>query len=505
MKRDGNTISLWQEISMPILSQSSASDIYDVIIAGGGITGITTAYLLQKAGKKCLVLEAKEVGFGTTGGTTAHINNFFDAQYNQVISDFGEDHAKLLAQTGPEVITLIKQIVTEYTIDCNFEECASVVFSRDDDEAKELEKMFEATLKVGIPAEKMEVNAFPIPFQTAIKIEGQAQFHPLKYLKALSEAFVAQGGTILTGEMVTEVKEKDNKVAVQTNSATYEAQDFIWATHTVPNINRMNFLVAPYRSYVLAFTLKSGEYPDAQAEDMGDPYHYYRTQETEGQKYILVGGEDHKTGHETHPEQCFSNLEENIRQYFHVDKITNRWSSQYYRPADGLPFIGKEPGQQHLFWATGYDGNGITFGSLSGIILSDLILKGESKYEKLFDPSRLNVKAGAIDTLKESADAVFHLIADKFTAKKLNSLNEIQKEEGKTISYEGKTISVYRDAAGELHAVKSACTHMGGNVNWNAAEKTWDCPCHGARYSIDGIVLNGPATKNLEQVDMKKG
>lgn len=503
MKRDGENKSLWQNVQMPATNPGNSNIQYDVIIAGAGITGITAGYLLQKSGKKCLIIESENIGFGTTGGTTAHINTFYDAQYDQVINDFGKDKAQLLAQTGPEVIQQIKSIVDELHIDCEFENRDSYVFSLNEDQTKKLDKMFKATKQVGIPTQKVSQNPFPIPFEAIIKIEGQAQFHPTKYIKAVGEEFIKMGGTILLGEKVTEVSEKDNKLNIQTSKSNHQATDFIWATHVVPNINRMNFLAAPYRSYVLAFTLKSGDYPKAQGADMSEPYHYYRSQEIDGKQFVIAGGEDHKTGHEEDPEACFTKLENYVRKYFDIDEITNKWSSQFYTPVDGLPFIGKEPGQDHIFWATGFDGNGMTFGTLSAMMISDFILQRENKYEKLFDPSRFNVGASFADTLKENADAVFHLIKDKFTAEKIDSLSEIKKDEGKTVSLDGKTMSVYRDPEGLLHAVTSACTHMGGNVGWNDTEKSWDCPCHGARFSIEGKVLNGPATKDLEKINLE--
>ena len=500
MKRDGQNRSLWQNVQTPETLTTNSNSQYDVIIAGAGITGITAGYLLQKMGKNCLIIEAENIGFGTTGGTTAHINTFYDAQYDKVISDFGEEKANLLAQTGPEVIQQIKNIIQELNIDCGFNSRDSYVFSLNEDQTKKLNKMFDATKQVGLQIERVTENPFPIPFDAIVKIGGQAQFHPTKYIKAVSEAFIKMGGTILQGEKVTKVSEKEEVLTIETSHSKYNATDFIWATHVVPNINRMNFLAAPYRSYVLAFTLKSGNYPHAQGADMDEPYHYYRTQEIDGKQYVIAGGEDHKTGHEDDPAACFTKLENYVKKYFDIDEITNRWSSQFYTPVDGLPFIGKEPGQKHIYWATAYDGNGMTFGTLSAMMISEMIFQKENKYEKLFDPSRFNVAAGFTDTLKENADAVFHLIGDKFRADKIDSLSEIKNDEGKTVSYDGKTMSIYRDTNGKLFAVSSACTHMGGNVGWNDTEKSWDCPCHGARFDIEGKLLNGPAIMNLEKI-----
>lgn len=502
MERDGANRSLWQSVEMPAFFADSTNKDYDVIIAGAGITGITAGYLLQKAGKKCLIIEAENFGFGTTGGTTAHINTFYDANYDKVIKDFGEEKAKLLAETGPEVIRQIKTIIEENSIDCGFADRTSYVFSLDKKQTGELEDVFEATKKVGLPTEEVTETPFPIPFIKAIKIEGQAEFHPTKYISAVGDAFLALGGTIMENEMVTAVTEGGDSAKVITDKNEYNTGNFIWATHVIPNINRMNFLAAPYRSYAIAFTLNSGEYPEALGEDLSVPYHYYRSQEIDGKKYVIAGGEDHKTGHEEDAEKHFEALETYVRQYFDVAEVTHRWSSQFYTPGDGLPFIGKAPVEHHVFWATGYDGNGMTFGTLSAMIISDIILGKGSKYEELFSPARFNVKAGLVDTVKESADAVFHLIKDKFTARKIDSLDEIPLGSGDTVSLEGKTMSVYRDELGTVHAVESACTHMGCNVAWNNTEKSWDCPCHGARYDIRGVVLNGPTTKNLKKIDL---
>ncbi len=400
------------------------------------------------------------------------------------------------------MIAQIKSIISENNIVCEFEERDSYVFSLDKEQTKKLDKMYEANEKVGIPTERVSTNPFPIPFDTIIKIKDQAQFHPLQYIQGVSAEFLKMGGTISLGKKVTHVSEKDKMVEVKTENSTYKTPNFMWATHVVPKMNRMNFIAAPYRSYVLAFTLQSNDYPKAQGADMEEPYHYYRTQEIEGKKYLIAGGEDHKTGQEENPNARFVNLENYVRQYFDVDEITHRWSSRFYTPTDGLPFIGKSPGDEHIFWATGFDGNGITFGTLSAMMITDLINGKENKYEKLFSPARLNVKAGIFDILKENADAVFHLIADKFTAEKIENLAQIKNGEGKTVSLDGKTMSLYRDESGKLFAVKSACTHMGGNVGWNETEKSWDCPCHGARFDIEGKVLNGPATLDLEKIEL---
>ncbi|RQP14953.1 MAG: FAD-dependent oxidoreductase [Chryseobacterium sp.] len=500
MKRDGFNKSLWQTIPGPKFKPSANHDHYDVIIAGGGITGVSLAYRLQKHGKKCLLLEAREIGFGTTGGTTAHINNYFDAEYQDVISDFGEDKARLLAEVGPDVLDFIRENISDNDIECEFDIRPAYEFSTDEKQNKQLDDFYSATEKVGIPISWVDSMPFPLPFIRIVRIEGQGQFHPLKYVSALAEAFVKAGGEILTHSRVESVEEKDEAVIVKTANSVFTADNFVWATHLPPGINRMDFFNAPYRSYAIAVKLKSGEYPKAQAADMAEFYYYYRSQEIDGEQYLIVGGEDHKTGHETDTQQCFANLEAHVRQYFDVDKVAYMWSSQYYQPNDELPFIGKMPGDKNIYVATGFYGNGITFGSASALVISDLILAGESKYEELFDPSRIKPVAGFTETVKENADVVFKFIKDKITADKLESLKELKNGEGRVVKFDGENIAAYRDENGTLHALNSTCTHVGCTVNWNDTERSWDCPCHGARYDLDGNVLTGPAVKGLERL-----
>jgi Rieske Fe-S protein len=253
----------------------------------------------------------------------------------------------------------------------------------------------------------------------------------------------------------------------------------------------------------MAITLKDKKYPQALGYDMCDPYHYYRSQKTGSKEYLIAGGEDHKTGHEENTEQCFRNLESYVRKYFDVDTIAYKWSSQYYVPADGLPYIGHLPGnRENIYCATGFNGNGMIFGTLSGSILCDLIVKGKSKYKDLFSPARVKPVAGFTNFIKEAADVVGHLIGDKFTAESISLLADIAAGEAKVVQYEGHTLALYKDENHNMHAVNSACTHIKCTVGWNSVEKSWDCPCHGSRFSFDGTMLTAPARKDLEKLDL---
>ena len=503
MNRDGATESLWQSVpGNKLYASFSQGQQFDVVIIGAGITGMSTALTLQQAGKKCIVLEASNIAFGTSGGTTAHLNTFFDSTYDEVISNFGEDSAKLLATAGKEAMQIIKDNIAIHKIDCGYGDRTGYVFSVEEKQNKGLEKLVEATQKVGLPFDFINDSPFPVPYIKIAAIENQAQFHPVEYIIGLANAFVSNGGIIIENCRVTGIEENEI-LTVQTSLGQVKAHHAVYATHIPPGVNILHFRNAPYRSYAIAVTLKDNKYPQALGYDMCDPYHYYRSQEVNGKQYLIAGGEDHKTGHEENTDKCFRNLESYVRKYFDVDSVAYRWSSQYYVPTDGLPYIGHLPGnRENIYCATGFNGNGMTFGTLSGKILSDLIVNGENEYKELFNPARVKPIAGFMNFVKEAADVVGHFIGDKISTEKLNSLADLAAGEAKVVQYEGHTLALYKDENHNIHAVNSACTHIKCTVGWNSAEKSWDCPCHGSRFSYDGTMLTAPARKDLEKIEV---
>jgi Rieske Fe-S protein len=233
---------------------------------------------------------------------------------------------------------------------------------------------------------------------------------------------------------------------------------------------------------------------------MQEPYHYVRTHTINGEKLLLVGGNDHKTGHED-AEKSFADLEEYIREYYDVDAVKYKWSSQYYVPVDGLPYVGQLPfAADGIYCATGYNGNGMMLGSVSGEILADLVSGKENPFADLFSPSRLKPIDGFMEFVKENADVAYHFVKDRVNIKETDTLKNLQPGTGKVVEVDGEMVAAYRDEQGEIHALNPVCTHAKCIVNWNGAEKSWDCPCHGARYDIDGTVLTGPATRALEPI-----
>lgn len=506
MKRDGARTSLWQDGTPNYMAkvQPAGSRQFDVVIVGGGITGITTALQLQRSGLSCVVVEAHQLCFGTSGGTTAHLNNFFDTTYDQVKSSFGEEDAQLLAKAATRALELYRNNIETYSIDCGYAQKDGFVYAQDEAQEKELEKMLEASKQVGIDVSYTDRIPVPFEFRKAIVYHEQAQIHPARYVYALAKAFEEAGGVILQDCSVSGFT-GDKDLEVETSKGTIRSKALIWATHIPPGINLLHFRCAPYRSYAMAVTLKNGAYPDGLAYDLYDPYHYFRTQEVDGKQYLIAGGEDHKTAHEENTEACFSRLEAFVLQHFDVEEVAFKWSSQYFEPADGLAYIGHLPGNpDNVFVATGFGGNGMTYSHIAAITLTELFVHGKSDYASLFSPDRLKPVAGFSNFVKENADVVKQFVGKFFSSEKLQALADLAPGEAKVVKYEGESLALYKDENGQLHAVNPTCTHAKCSVGWNTAEKSWDCPCHGARYTMDGEVLTGPANRPLEQVSLEQ-
>src|SRR5918993_40986 len=476
MNRDGACTSIWQ---------TTAQESYQSTTAGGNV-----------------VYEVIIIGAGLTGGTTAHLNTFYDNPYYTIIKDFGEENARLIAQGARSAIGLIKSNINTYHIDCDFEEKEGYLFALNEKQNKELEEIVAAANKLEVAMEFTVQNPFPIPHLKVARVPGQAQFHPIKYLSGMLTAYTAAGGTLVEHCRVTDIKGGDI-LEIQTSLGLVKARNSIYATHIPPGVNVLHFRNAPYRSYALGIKLKDDEYPMALGYDMNEPYHYYRTQHVNGQNYLIVGGEDHKTGHEENTEANFRRLESHVRTYFRVEEIAFRWSSQYYEPADGLPYIGTLPGHgNNMYVATGYGGNGMIYGTLAGLILSNMLINGKSIYERLLNPSRIKPIAGFSNFVKEGADVVKQLVKKVFPAEQLKELSALANGEARVVKYDGHVMGLYKDEQGELHAVNNTCPHTKCSVGWNAAEKTWDCPCHGSRFTYEGKLLTAPAVSDLQKVDL---
>ena len=501
INRDGTNASLWQKTSPAYRSTNKPAKnaVYDVIIVGGGITGVATGLRLQESGLKCIILEAKNLCFGTTGGTTAHINTLLDNPYTMIASNFGKENAKRVASAAKDAVALIKKNIRQHSIDCSFEGVTAYLFSQNKQQTKELEDIFAATKDAGLPISYTQKLPFETTFDKAVKVAGQGKFHPVRYVYGLAKAFEEAGGVIVQNARVLSVDNSD-PLLIKTNRSSFRGKLAIYATHTPLGINLLHLRLQPYRSYAMAVTLRDKKYPEDLAYDMYDPYHYYRSQEIDGKKYLIVGGYDHKTGKREDTETCFTDLEALIRKKFNVAAVLARWSSQYFEPADGLPYIGYLPGAgKKVLVATGFGGNGMTYSHVAALVLAAIVKRKKSDYTSLFDPGRIKPVAGFKSFVSQNVEVVKNFMSKIFSSDKIEGFSEIKPGEARIVSYEKENLAVYKDENGNVSAVNPACAHMKCTVAFNPSELSWDCPCHGARYAVNGEVLTGPASHDLER------
>ncbi len=495
---DQATKSYWLEWKAKSKSSSLRKKAQvDVAIVGGGITGLSVALHLKQAGKTVAVIDERSICSGETANTTAHITEILDIRYHQIQSDFGKSEALEVAEACRTANNLISERVKELKIDCDFESVPGYLYTENRRQVRMLEKELSACIDVGISA-RWE-DSVPVPFKTkgAFRVENQAQFYPRKYCMALAEQIQGDGSYIFENTLAYKMKDGE-PCRVETTHGVVIAKDIVLATH-YPSNNRFSMVakIAAYRSYVIATYLNDFPAVKGLYWDTEDPYHYIRSF---GDIWI-IGGEDHKTGKSENTYENFNNLLKFTEAHFGIRAITNYWSGQIIESVDGLPYIGLNPGSKHTYIATGFRGNGMTFGSLSGILISDLILKQENRWAQLFSPSRFKLLASVYDMVYENVDYPLCMIQDHLlrrNTEKEDAISGLQSQEGCVVHRNGKEVAVYRDENSELHAVSAICPHMGCQVHWNRAEKSWDCPCHGSRFSAKGKLLHGPATSGLK-------
>ncbi|HEX2121882.1 MAG TPA: FAD-dependent oxidoreductase [Thermoanaerobaculia bacterium] len=474
----------------------------DVAIIGAGITGLTAALLLAERGRSVAVVEKETVAAGETGNTTAHITAAIDARYHYVRRKYSVDDARLVAEASRASIEMIAGLVAKHSIDCHFRRVPGYLYTEKRKYVAELKSEAAAAREAGLDARWSEDVPLPFEIRGAVVFENQAQFHPGEYLAALASLVVAAGGKIYERTPATDVKEGSPCVVVA-ESGLVRARSVFMATNVpIAGFTQIHTMAAPYRTYALAFEA-GGEHPDGLFWDTADPYHYTRWQETDAGTFLIVGGEDHRVGEEEDTEGAFARVLSYAREYFRVKKPRYRWSGQVIEPHGGLPLIG---GSDHIYISTGYAGQGMTFGTVGAMLVADLITGVENPWQDVFSHTRVRPHMTAREFLTENLQFPKHLIADRLTAHDVEGKSpvDVRSGEAKILEIDGKKVAVYRDGGGALHSVSPVCTHMKCDVAWNDAERTWDCPCHGSRFTPDGDVLNGPAREPLERVSLEE-
>jgi glycine/D-amino acid oxidase-like deaminating enzyme/nitrite reductase/ring-hydroxylating ferredoxin subunit len=507
----GANISYWIDSTEPISFTPLTQDIVtDVVIIGGGISGLSIAYCLCKAGKSVVVIEDGYLGSGETGRTTAHIVNALDDHYSEIETKLGKAESKLAAESHTEAINFIDRVVKEESIDCDFIRIDGYLFLHPSDKIKTLEDELDATHRAGIPTVLMpDVPGASAP-GPCLRFPNQAQFHPMKYIKGLAKAITRLGGKIFTETHADNIT-KENVTA---NGHTVTAKDIVVATNTpINDLVTIHTKQHPYRTYVIGALLpKQSIQPglwwdtgDMDSKWVNDPYHYARLQPYNEQfNLLIVGGEDHKTGQaeeENIPEEDrYKNLISWTRKHFPMTTdIIYHWSGQVMEPVDSLAFIGKNPGDKNIYIATGDSGNGMTHGTISGMLIADLIQGIPNPWADIYDPSRITVKAAG-SFIKEASNMAAQYL-DLLTPGDIKTINELKPNEGAIMRLGIKKAAVYRDEVNTIHAFSAICPHLGCVVQWNGSEKSFDCPCHGSRFTCQGKVVNGPALTDLKEIE----
>jgi glycine/D-amino acid oxidase-like deaminating enzyme/nitrite reductase/ring-hydroxylating ferredoxin subunit len=505
---NGESTSVWMATPDTRAEPQLTSDLEtEVCIIGAGIAGMTTGYLLARAGRRVIVLDDGPAAGGETCRTTAHLVNAPDTYFIELERLHGEDKARLAAESHAAAIDKIEEIARREKISCNFRRLDGYLYSEQDEPTETLESELKAAHRAGLKDVEI-IDRVPVDsFKTgpALRFPRQGQFHILKYVKGLARAIERDGGRIYVQTHADEIEGLTaNSARVRTNNGVVvKARAVVVATNSPVNDRVViHTKQAPYRTYVIGARVPRDSVPHVLLWDTSDPYHYVRLQRmSRTHDLLIVGGEDHKTGQADDADKRYRRLEKWTRARFTTaKKIEFRWSGQVMEPVDGLAFIGPNPlDEKSIFIATGFSGTGMTYGTISGMLLTDLIQDRKNEWAGLYDPSR--VTPGAAWEFAEENLNVAAQYTELVTPGEVASARSVKRGRGAVLRRGLSKLAVYRDEQGVLHEHSAICPHLGCVVKWNSGEKTWDCPCHGSRYHRDGHVVNGPANRGLAGVE----
>lgn len=464
----------------------------DVAVVGGGIAGVATAYQLTKAGKKVALIEQDRIGGGATGWTTAFVTYVSDASLADLTRTFGAERAALVWKSGSRAVDEFERIVKEESIDCDFMRCPGYVYAPDKAGLEILHREEELAKDYGFPA-RTGHDDLGFPSLGWLRVDDQAKFQPMKFLTALADRTAALGARIFENSKVISYKGG----LVKTSGGEVRAKQVVLATHApLGDPGFLSLGSAAYQTYVIEAKIPSGLLPEAIFQDTLKPYHYFRVDKAEGHDRIILGGEDHKTGQNADTQAPCTRLQAFLKELLPGQKIefVRKWSGEVLETIDGLPYIGRVG--KDLYAATGFSGTGLSFGMMSAMINRDLILGKQDATTKLYGIWRFNALWRMLDRGRNFAA---HLIKGWMSDADAE-LDELMPDEGAIVTIKGKKVAAYRSPQGEVVKLSPKCTHLGCMVQWNSMGKSWDCPCHGSRFSKDGEVMNGPASTPLEKL-----
>ncbi|WP_226682764.1 FAD-dependent oxidoreductase [Sutcliffiella horikoshii] len=484
--------------SFPTLNENKKTD---VCVVGGGITGITTAYQLANEGLKVILIDADQILNGTTGHTTAKVTAQHGLIYDEFIQHIGQEKAKLYYQANQEGLHFIRDLVDLKRIQCDFSEQNAYIYSQTEQDDQKVMKEFEAYQKLGIDGDLTYDIPFTLETKSVVVMKNQAQFHPLLYLKVLVDGIVEKGGEIYEHTVATDVEESRGLSVVTKNGAKIECEYIVAGSH-FPFYDGKGFFFTRMhaeRSYVLAVKTEK-EPPEGMYYSAGQPSRSLRYVTIDGEKVALIGGDGHRTGQGKDTLKHYEALKSFGEEVLGIKEILYRWSAQDLYTLDNVPYIGRiTSGHPNIFVATGYRKWGMTNGTAAALLLQDLILGRKNTYEDLFSPSRFVADPSLKKFISSNMNVAGHLIEGKLD-RPSKKPEDLGLDEGGVVMINGRRAGAYKNDKGEVYCVDTTCTHLGCEVEWNHGDRSWDCPCHGSRFSIHGDVLEGPADKPLEKL-----
>jgi glycine/D-amino acid oxidase-like deaminating enzyme/nitrite reductase/ring-hydroxylating ferredoxin subunit len=471
---------------------------YDVAVVGAGITGVTTALLLKRAGMRVAVLEMGTVCQGVTGYTTAKVTSLHQLAYAELASRFDDQTAQVYGAANQAAIEQVAALVRELDIDCAFERRPALTYTLDGEQVAQVQAEAQTATRVGLPARFVTETDLPFPIAGAVRFENQAQFHPHDYVQALVENVDGQGCAVYERSRVVDVRD-GSPCRVETPGGVVEADHVVVATH-LPLLDRGLFFAKahPSRSYAMAVRV-DGAVPEGMYINVEQPTRSVRAYVRNGQRMLIVGGEGHKPGEDDDEARHWESLAVWARKHFPVTSIDYYWSAQDYTSVDKLPYIGRLSRSSTGIWtATGFRKWGMTWGTAAAMILADLIQDRTNPWAETFDPNRLTPAQSVTSFVTENLNVARHFVRDRLVLPGRDALDSIRPGDGVVVRIGTQAYAVSRDADGGWRSLSPVCTHMGCHVRWNTAERSWDCPCHGSRYTPDGTLLHGPAVRDLD-------
>jgi glycine/D-amino acid oxidase-like deaminating enzyme/nitrite reductase/ring-hydroxylating ferredoxin subunit len=496
-------IPLWFEsVSIQRFPRLASNVTVDIVVVGAGITGVTAAYFLKQTGLTVALVERERVASIDTGHTTAHLTYVTDVDLQNLARTFGKNHAQAAWDAGAAAIDEIERIVGENGIECEFTRVPAYMHVCEGDfskrETSSLKKEADIAAKLGFDATYL--NAIPYFNLPGVRFANQAKFHPRKYLRSLVKEIPGKGSHVFENSAAGEFDAKKRRVKVNRTWISFDRA--VLATNNplvgLASLIRATFFqtkLSLYTSYALGARLPSDTVPEALFWDTREPYDYLRIDRYRGFDYLIYGGDDHKTGQKKQSERAYAQLLARLKKIIPEARVNHRWSGQVICTPDGLPYIGENA--EHQFIATGYCGNGITFGTVAAIMARDWATGRKNPWSDLFAVDRKKLKGAAWNYLRENKDYPYYMIKDRLTRPEADSVRELKLGDGMIIGSRGKKVAAFRDHNGKLHKLSPVCPHLGCHVRWNSAESTWDCPCHGSRFKPTGEVIAGPAEDAL--------